>query len=289
MAALVAAAFLGAVVGGLWVGREDPSRSGGAGSVISVAVDSDGEVQSLHELLAVEMAARAQLAGEVAGLRARLDSLVEDGGVAMDAEGDSHASTFPDGERPGQLDSVTEARKTDAERLREAQGGAFDREALIQAGVRPDEVEGLRELWEQSEMDKLYLSDAAARDGWLPSRRYREELRTLNEEFRQELGDDSYDQLLFATGRPNRVVVQDVLEDSPADYAGLQAGDAIVSYDEMRVFRPGELKLATSGGRRGELVPVSVIRGDQRMIVYVERGPLGVIIQTERRSPVADG
>jgi membrane-associated protease RseP (regulator of RpoE activity) len=184
---------------------------------------------------------------------------------------------------------VTEARKTDAERLREAQGGAFDREALIQAGVRPDEVEGLRELWEQSEMDKLYLSDAAARDGWLPSRRYREELRTLNEEFRQELGDDSYDQLLFATGRPNRVIVQDVLEDSPADYAGLQAGDAIVSYDEMRVFRPGELKLATSGGRRGELVPVSVIRGDQRMIVYVERGPLGVIIQTERRSPVADG
>ena len=223
MLALVAAAFLGAVVGGLWVGREDSSRSGGAGSVISVAVDSDLEVQSLHELLAVEMAARAQLAGEVAGLRARLDSLVEDGGVALDAEGDSHASTFPDGERPGQLDSVTEARKTDAERLREAQGGAFDREALIQAGVRPDEVEGLRELWEKSEMDKLYLSDAAARDGWLPSRRYREELRTLNEEFRQELGDDSYDQLLFATGRPNRVIVQDVLEDSPADAEGLAA------------------------------------------------------------------
>ena len=131
--------------------------------MISVAVDSDGEIELLREMLTIEMAARAQLAGDVAGLRARLDSLAEAGGLALDAEGDPHASTSPDGETPGQHESATAASTTDAERLREAQGGAFDREALIRAGVRPDEVEGLRELWERSEMDKLYLSDAAAR------------------------------------------------------------------------------------------------------------------------------
>ena len=63
---------------------------------------------------------------------------------------------------------------------------------------------------------------------------------------------------------------------APADQAGLQSGDQILSYNGSRVFSPGEIRRETSSGTRGEFVAVEVLRDGQPQIIYVPRGPLGV-------------
>ncbi|NND61016.1 MAG: PDZ domain-containing protein, partial [Gammaproteobacteria bacterium] len=114
---------------------------------------------------------------------------------------------------------------------------------------------------------------------WLGSQRYRDELRALNERqgsIRDDLSPADYDRYLYALGRPNRVTVNNVLSGSPADQAGLQAGDQILSYDGQRVFNSGEIRRATTSGLAGQSVAVEVERDGQTQVLYLPRGPLGV-------------
>jgi S1-C subfamily serine protease len=68
----------------------------------------------------------------------------------------------------------------------------------------------------------------------------------------------------------------DVLASSPAEKAGLQAGDQIVSYAGTRVFDMRELESLTRQGNPGEAVTVEVKRNGQSVQVQVQRGVLGV-------------
>ncbi len=162
----------------------------------------------------------------------------------------------------------------------------FDEDALRAAGVHPADIERLREAWEEHELERLYLTDRARREGWARTSRYRQELRALGTGFRDDLGEDAYDALLYATGRPNRVVVGDVLDRSPAQAAGLAPGDVIVDYDGARVYAPSELQKATSLGRAGESVTMEVLRDGRSIRLRVDRGPLGVLLTEERRPPL---
>jgi hypothetical protein len=162
------------------------------------------------------------------------------------------------------------------------------RDALLRAGVTPEAAEDI--IWRRSQLSlaRLDLRDEAAREGWLGTARYREELRSLNEQrtaIADEIGPDAYDRYLYETGQPNRVAVDSVLPGSVADETGLQPGDVIERYGDLKVLSFDDLRGATSSGERGELVPVSVVRGGERIEVWLPRGPIGIGLDSVRADP----
>jgi C-terminal processing protease CtpA/Prc len=164
-------------------------------------------------------------------------------------------------------------------------GQVFDEAALVAAGVSPDSARQTRERWEENVLDRLYLNDRAAREGWTDSQRHWRELTLLDEQLRAKLSDDEYDEYLFASGAANRVVVRDVTSGSAGAEIGLLPGDVIVRYDGQRVFATEDLQQATWGGSPGEPVSLEVHRdgGSIRMTV-----PRGAFVTDETRPPSAD-
>jgi hypothetical protein len=161
----------------------------------------------------------------------------------------------------------------------------FDAAALAAGGLPGHEVERLREVFDRSEMALIDLEHEARRDAWFRTPRYWQALRDLRMGLREEIGDEDFDLLLYATGRDNRVVISEVLRESPGERAGFQAGDVVVSYGGQRVFRAGELQRATTEGQRGERVAVDVLRDGERVRIYAERGPIGAKLRGARILP----
>ncbi len=165
------------------------------------------------------------------------------------------------------------------------------RSVLTDAGVAEDQAADI--LWRdaQNELDRLELRDLAIREGWFQSDRYRQELARLRREkpdLRAEIGDDAFDRYLFGAGEDNRVRISSVIAGSSAETAGLNPGDLIERYDGNRVFGFTELREATTGGDRGELVPVEIRRADgRRDQIWLPRGPLGVRMDLSRTDPDA--
>ncbi len=99
-----------------------------------------------------------------------------------------------------------------------------------------------------------------------------------NWRLRQELGDADYERYLRAIGQPTTVVVQSVMESSPASRIGLQPGDQVLAYNGTRVFDPGELRGLTGSGAVGGSVVVEILRDGNRMQLAVPSGPMGVTV-----------
>jgi hypothetical protein len=207
-----------------------------------------------------------RIEGEVTGLRRRVADLeqrvaaVQAKSETSDASGVRRLSATPDGQRT----------------------------AMVQAGLAEDVAAEIIRRQGQQSLDRLNLRDVAAREGWLATDRYREELRRVEEDavdLRQELGDEIYDRYLFAAGEDNRVRVDGIIPGSVGEMAGLQPGDLIESYAGEPVLTFTDLRDATTGGERGELVQVRVRRGVQIFDAWVSRGPLGVQLDSARAEP----
>lgn len=152
-------------------------------------------------------------------------------------------------------------------------------ESFVEAGFSPAEAAYLKQQRDEAAMARLYLRDRAMREGWFRTDRYFEELGQLPDslgQLRAQMDDTSYDRYLFAVGRPNRVAVVSVMENSAAQQAGLEPGDVIYRYDGERLFNTRSVLSASRGGEFGDAVPVEVMRDGQRHTVYMPRGPLGV-------------
>jgi len=270
MAALLCAA-LGCGAG------DDGGSAPSAGSPLEADLASARlEVATLRQALDEERHERQALEAEVEWLREQLESA----GWADPAGGASHA-----GAEAAAPDSAGEA---GADSPAPGHGGErpwFDAEALAKHGLPPADVERLREAFGASELALLRLEDQARREGWLDEPRYRLALRDMRLALRGELGDEGFDALLYATGRRNRVVVSDLLGDSPAERAGLEPGDEILRYADARIFGPMELKAATTAGTAGERVEIVVLRDGARERVFVPRGPLGIRMRPASRPP----
>jgi predicted metalloprotease with PDZ domain len=102
---------------------------------------------------------------------------------------------------------------------------------------------------------------------------------------RQELGDDVYDALLFATNKVNRIEIQEVFADSAALSVGLERGDALLSYDGKRIFALEELKSAIQGSAGASSVRIEVERAGRRMSFSVPSGRIGVWVTEQIRRP----
>jgi C-terminal processing protease CtpA/Prc len=164
----------------------------------------------------------------------------------------------------------------------------FNQQALIDAGVDAATAESIKSRFESQELEKLYLRDQATREGWYGSRRYRNELQALDAQtgdLQKELGDEAYAAYLYATGQPNQVKVQSVLANSSAATAGIQANDQILRYGEQRIYNWRDLRTATTQGNPDESVSVEVIREGKRLQLYVQRGPLGIRMNSISTAP----
>ena len=161
----------------------------------------------------------------------------------------------------------------------------FNRAALVESGLSSSEIQEIETRWEQYEMEKLYLTDEATREGTAQSKQFHEQLAEINRQIRDDLGNDSYDAFLFATGKHNRVVLKQVIANSPAGDAGLRAGDVVVRYGGERVFHPVDFKNATSRGDSGAATSLDVWRDGEVLQFSVGRGPLGVQLQPKVAAP----
>lgn len=164
----------------------------------------------------------------------------------------------------------------------------FNEKAMATTSLSKTEISQMKNQYESIEMEKLYLRDKAIRENWIGTQRYSDELGVLNskfETFRNAVDDTVYETLLYATGQPNRVVVQDVMRNSPAFLAGIKAGDQILQYSNERIYSAFDLRKSITSGDLGEEVKINLSRDGNKMTVYLPRGPLGIRMESASIEP----
>jgi hypothetical protein len=234
------------------------------------------ELTALRELMQKEVQARKDLETQVAKLSKRIKTL-ESGDAQTTETGETTESAL-----------TTTTVSTNNTRQGVTRPGWINEQAMIDAGLDPSEATRIRDIYENVEMERLYLRDQAIREGWIGDERYRTEREQLNarlESLRDELNDDAYDAFLYATGRPNRVVVQSTLRTSPARDSGIKSGDSVIRYDNMRVYTWSDLREATTQCQTGAVVEVELERNGKRTKVFVPCGPMGVRLDNASVQP----
>jgi serine protease Do len=78
----------------------------------------------------------------------------------------------------------------------------------------------------------------------------------------------------FGLDKPAGALVAQVAPGSPAEKAGLQAGDVIVNYNGKRIDRSGELPPLVGATSTGSQVPVKILRGGQMRTLTLTIGEL---------------
>ena len=254
------------VAAGGWLLRDHPPASPSPGEASAPAGSPTGaKFEDLRLALAKERERSAELSAEVDWLRYQLTVLAE----LSDEEEPHEPGEVPDGRefsKPG-------------DRL------FFEDDELRAGGVPRNDIDRLREIFDESEMQVIELMHQAQRDGTYGKRAYNLMLRDLRVGLRSEIGDHDFDLLLFATDRANRVAVTDVIGGSPAESWGLKPGDLIIRYGDRRIFKPRELQTQTIRGDRGDRVTIHVLRGEERIRLYGVRGPMGIKLGPVRRLP----
>jgi hypothetical protein len=216
------------------------------------------DLQAQHE-------AQQDLAAQLAELQRERSAL--NNVVAADPGVDTAAETLANG-----------AQALLMERFRGRRGPVTE-DRLVEAGFAADQAREIVSRADAIAMERLNVQYQAAREGWIDTDQYREALSSLpdvREIVTTEYGDDAYDRYLYAAGRPNRLVVRDVFQDSPASAAGLQPGDTVLAMADERIYSTRDLMNVASSGSAGETVPLVVERGDAVFELYVPRGPLGI-------------
>ena len=244
---------------------------------VGKAEDYDSLLKSLQKRLDHEERQRNRMQKKVAELERKLiklqfitKSIGDEGPVAVKEKGIS-----------AEIEEETEIREEDEEEL--------DGETqLVAAGLEPQQAKSIMQFLADIEMERLYLHDQATREGWIGTPRYRQENMNLierEEGLRLELGDADYDLYLYGTGQPNRVIIQSVIEGSPAQQVGIQSKDIAYTYAGNRLYNIRDLVTATTEGVANESVLLEVIRDGQIYEFYLPRGPLGVRVTSESHKP----
>jgi hypothetical protein len=190
----------------------------------------------------------------------------------------------------------TEGAAPDADTTNTAGAGAGENamsameRALTAAGIDSATAADIKRRRDEVAMMEIYLRDQATREQWLNTPRFAEEMAAIDGQrtsVREEIGDDAYDRYLFALGQTNRVRVDDVMLESVAAQAGLQAGDMILRYGDTRVFAPDALVTETRSGTAGEIIELDILRNGERFQVRVPRGPLGLHVAAAHAEPMS--
>ena len=272
--ALILPIFLAGILLGVWACEPSPSSNNARD--FDHAADYqrlEQMISALTEILDMEVAERRILEARIEELAIQIENM---GGQT---NGIGNGATKKDNLTAEQSKQLALSRERQRSDSRVATVSALTESRLIEVGFQPDVAARLKREIDKVAMDHMYLRDQAVREGWLGSSRYRDELRALNTRLvnpTNDLGPDDYSRFLYAVGRPNRIVINSVMTDSPASQSGLQPGDAIVSYDGARTYSPAEVRREASRGSAGAMVAVEILRDGLPEVIYLPRGPLGV-------------
>jgi len=237
------------------------------------------------ELLASKLAAEAD---ERRRLEQRLDLLATE---LAALRGSGHEPSHAAASKPESVAAAaaTPAAPSGTADTASAEGAVTSMEhALLAAGIDATTATEIRRRRDALSLSEIYLRDQATREGWLDTPDFTAKMAEIERQrtsIRDEIGDEAYDRYLAALDQPNRVAVNEVMLESPAAVAGIQAGDVVLRYGETRIFAPNELVTATRSGTAGETVQMEIIRQGQRFEIEVPRGPLGVSIAASRGDP----
>jgi membrane-associated protease RseP (regulator of RpoE activity) len=155
----------------------------------------------------------------------------------------------------------------------------FDASAMAGTGMSEREIDRARRRIEelQREEEELRQEASAAGRGLTPM--HLEDVRRGLSELREDLGDENYDQLLFAAGEDNRVAIKKVMRRSPVARAGLVEGDIILSYGGQNVYAPMDLhELARESTGASEPVPITYERSGQVFTGVINGGDVGALL-----------
>jgi hypothetical protein len=270
-AGLACSGGLALLMAGFWLGRTTATPQG----IIAPPV-MDADAEGLRAELTGARERGRELAAQVAWLQAQLARIGQDAASADEATAAAEAAA---GEAP-------ESDTAPGEQP-EPRESWFDARELRDLGLPETEVARLQSLFNEYEMERVELLHQAEREGWADKRRLWDEMVQFQVGLREEIGDEDYDLMLYATGRKNRVVMGELLDDSPAERYGFEAGDVVVGYDGQKVYHGRELRRATAQGERGDWVTVDVLREGEFVRVRAQRGPLGVKLRPARILPEA--
>lgn len=261
----VLAALLGGIAVGAWFAGEDNVRElvPAVGQEAAPAESVDERLERLEQELAAERDARTLLEDLI-------QELIEDVGRL---EGVRRVANPRQEAAASAPEPQTRSRTRDpADWMRNYQERRVNQ--LIEGGFSEDEARRTLKLESEARFEAMRRAWEAERngDGIDPY----DSLATPQKIMRQELGDDAYARYLEAQGQPTSIQISSVLEGSPGNTAGLQPGDALVSYNGRRVFDVLDLRRLTMEGNPGEDVVVEIERNGTRMQLTLPRGPIGI-------------
>jgi hypothetical protein len=161
----------------------------------------------------------------------------------------------------------------------------FSDESLTALGMDSREVDDLRYTFEQYQLEIIATRNDAEAKGLSTSSRLTAQLRKVEMQFRQNIGDENYDKILYASGENNRLRISDLLQGSAAHYSGIVSGDVLYSYGGERVFDPGSFYLKTKGTDVSQTIEVVVLRDGEPVNLLTPGGRLGAKLQHVRLTP----
>jgi len=183
---------------------------------------------------------------------------------------------------------VTEADKQPVESVKTTIKPPTLQDKLLSARIPLDTIQRIQQRIGENRLARLELRDQAIREDWIDTPEYvekRQQLPGPTGGLREEFGDQTYDQYLYASGRPNRVIVREVFSGSAAESAGIEPGDILLSYASEPIYSMGDLQQATTEGDSGEAVLLEILRDDLPFSTSVPRGPLGISMTISRKEP----
>ncbi len=166
--------------------------------------------------------------------------------------------------------------------------GRTNKEHLEAVGVSPDAANDILRRISQQQFRALELTNLMRNGEPGERRKYAKELQGVNDHkisIRSELGDEQYDQYLAVSGQNNRVRVDAVMADSPAEVNGIQPGDVILHYGNERILEGNDVQMAIRKGSNGGFSNIEILRDGNRMNLMVPNGTLGVQLSGARIDP----
>jgi len=264
-AALLVAIGLGTLISGLDRTKELPAAPpvvGAPGADSSL----DERLQELEQALAEEREARIALEDTLAMLFEELDRL-----EGTDERAAARLQAAPENERQARA-AERRGQRNEADWVRSYEERRIA--ALVEGGFSDEEARRVLQLESEASFKAMQLVWEAQRNG--ESINVMDPMSNPQSIMRAEMGDDAYARYLEAQGQPTAIRITQVLGGSPANSAGLRAGDELISYNGERVFNVMELRNGTMQGQPGEDVVVEIERDGVRMQLTLPRGPIGI-------------
>lgn len=274
MKILIVAVLLSAGVAfgtSMWLQNSDEPEVGVASvSDFDTSLPPDQRIDALEQAISQERYARQLLQEEVIILTEELEEFR----IGVDSPPELTSASESESNR----EMSRSERRANYRRRNSPEGRA---EMLVEAGFDAGIADWIVQREEALQMDALQARFDAERSG--DSQSYFRDRNSTNDVLRVELGDDDYERYLSANGRPTSVGVSSVIGSSPAQTAGLQAGDEITRYDGARVFSMTDITKATMAGEPGQNVVIDVVREGINIQIVMPRGPLGITGGRSRR------